>query len=79
MTERAVVVYSSPTCGPCKAAKEFLSSKGVSFREINIAEDADAREELVRLTGQTMIPVIVVDDEVVQGFNKPKLQSLLGL
>jgi len=79
MTERAVVVYSSPTCAPCKAAKEFLSSKGVPFREINVAEDVDARDELVRLTGQTAIPVILVGDEVVQGFNKPRLQSLLGL
>jgi glutaredoxin-like YruB-family protein len=78
MNER-VVVYSSPTCAPCKAAKEYLASKGVPFREVNVAEDAEARDELVRLTGQTMIPVILVGDEVVQGFNKPKLQSLLGL
>jgi len=41
--------------------------------------DAGAREELIKLTGQMSIPVIVVDGEAVQGFNKPKLKSLLGL
>jgi len=41
--------------------------------------DDESRQKLVNLTGQMSIPVIVVDGEVVQGFNKPKLKSLLGL
>jgi len=41
--------------------------------------DAQSREKLIELTGQMSIPVIVVDDQVVQGFNKPKLKSLLVL
>ena len=41
--------------------------------------DGDARDELVRLTGQMSIPVIVVGDQVVRGFNKAALKSLLGL
>ncbi len=41
--------------------------------------DAGAREELVKLTGQMSIPVIVVDEQVVQGFNKAKLKTLLGI
>jgi len=79
MSDHRVTVYSSPTWGPCKAAKEFLSSQGVAFEDINVLADAQARETLVKLTGQMSIPVIVVDDQVVQGFNKPKLKSLLGI
>ena len=41
--------------------------------------DAQAREQLVKLTGQMSVPVIVVDDQVVQGFDKPKLKTLLGI
>ena len=41
--------------------------------------DAEAREELIRLTGQMTIPVIVVGDQVVRGFNKPQLKNLLGI
>lgn len=42
-------------------------------------ENADARQELVRLTGQMAIPVIVVGDTVVRGFDKAKLKALLGI
>ena len=41
--------------------------------------DAEARERLVRLTGQTAIPVIVVGEEIVRGFDKPRLKALLGI
>jgi glutaredoxin len=42
-------------------------------------EDAQAREDLVRLTGQMAVPVILVGDEVIRGFDKPRLKALLGL
>ena len=51
----------------------------MAFEDINVLADAEAREKLIKLTGQMSIPVIVVDDQVVQGFNKPKLKSLLGI
>lgn len=44
-----------------------------------MAADAQAREDLVRLTGQMAIPVIVVGDEVVRGFDKARLKALLGI
>ena len=42
-------------------------------------EDQEAREELVRRTGQLAVPVILVDEEVVVGFDKGRLQRLLGI
>ena len=51
----------------------------MAFEDINVLADADARDELVKLTGQMSIPVIVVGDQVVRGFNKSALKSLLGL
>jgi glutaredoxin 3 len=64
---------------PCRKTKEFLSSRGVAYREVNVAEDLEGREELLRRTGQLAVPVTVIDDEVVVGFNRPKLTELLGL
>jgi hypothetical protein len=46
---------------------------------VNVAEDPEGREELVRRTGQLAVPVTVVDDEVVVGFDRPRLAQLLGL
>ena len=44
-----------------------------------MAEDLEGREELIRRTGQLAVPVTVIDDEVVVGFNRPRLTELLGL
>ena len=63
---------------PCKAAKEFLSSQGVPFEDVNVMTNADAREELVRLTGRMAVPVIVVDGQIVVGFDRARLQTLLA-
>jgi len=64
---------------PCRQAKEFLRSEGVTFEDINVMERVDARQELVRLTGQMAVPVITVGDEVVRGFDKARLKHLLGI
>jgi len=60
-------------------AKEFLSQKGIPFESKNIAEDETARAELVSRTGRMAVPVIVVGDEVVMGFDRGRLQRLLGI
>ena len=45
---------------------------------MNVVESAEAREELARLTGRMSIPVIVVDGQVVVGFDKTRLERLLA-
>lgn len=77
METKNVKVYSTPTCPFCVMAKEWLRLKGVDYEEKNVAEDMDARQEMVEATGQTGVPVIMVDDEVVVGFNQALLESLL--
>ena len=64
---------------PCRQAKEFLRSAGVPFEDINVMDNAEARQDLVRLTGQMAVPVITVDDQVIRGFDKARLKSLLAL
>ncbi len=79
MSEHRVTVFSTPTCAPCRATKEFLSSKGIAFRDVNVLEDQEMREKLVRRTGQMAVPVILVDEEVVVGFDRGRLERLLGI
>ncbi len=49
------------------------------FEAKNVTEDEAARAELITRTGRMAVPVIVVGDEVVVGFDRGKLQRLLGL
>jgi glutaredoxin len=51
----------------------------VAFRDVNVMDDAAARQDLIRLTGQMAVPVILVGDQVVRGFDKPRLRALLGI
>jgi len=51
----------------------------VAFTAKNVAEDATAREELIGKTGRMAVPVITVDDEVIVGFDRGRLQRLLGI
>ena len=73
-----VKIYTSPTCGYCHQAKRYLSEHGVKFTEHDISVDRAAAEEIVRLTGQMGVPVIVIDGEVVIGFDRARLEPLLA-
>ena len=62
----------------CAKVKEFLSQNNIAFTERNIAADETALTELEQL-GYMTTPVTVIDDEVVVGFDRPKLERLLGI
>jgi glutaredoxin-like YruB-family protein len=72
-----VRVFSTNTCSYCIHAKDFLKEKGIEFEDINVAEDAKAREEMVEKTGQRGVPVINIGDEFIVGFNQERLEELL--
>ncbi|QZY54341.1 glutaredoxin family protein [Crassaminicella profunda] len=71
-----VVVYSSNTCVYCKDAKDYLQSIGVEYTEKNVSTDMAARKELIK-KGFMGVPVIMVEDETIQGFDKDKIDELL--
>ena len=73
-----VKVYTSPTCGYCHQVNRYLSERGVQFTERDISVDRAAAEDMIRQTGQTGVPVIVVDGEAVVGFDRPRLDQLLA-
>jgi glutaredoxin-like YruB-family protein len=79
MSDKKVVVYSTPTCPYCKRVKHYLDQKGISYVEHNVAEDEKAAQEMMRKTKQMGVPVIVIDDdEIVVGFDQTLLDKLLS-
>jgi glutaredoxin 3 len=72
-----ITIYTTPTCGYCYQAKEFLSRQGVRYTEKNVAADRQAAMEMIQASGQQGVPVITVDDQVVIGFDQPRLMQLL--
>jgi len=57
--------------------KEFLSQKGVKYNELNVAENDQARDEMVKKTGRMAVPTVTVGNQVVVGFNRAELERLL--
>ncbi|GAI87517.1 unnamed protein product [marine sediment metagenome] len=76
--EKNVVIYSLPTCPHCKRAKEYLSQKGISYVDYDVGKDKVRAKEMIEKSGQMDTPVILVDDEMVVGFNQSKLNKLLS-
>lgn len=74
--QKKVIVYTSNTCPHCTTAKQYLQEKGVEYTEKNIQTDAEARKELIQ-KGYMGVPVIIVDNEEIQGFDKQRLDEIL--
>ena len=74
-----VQIYSTPSCHFCHMAKDYFKEKGVEYVDFNVAEDQDKRKEMIEKSGQMGVPVIVIGNKIVVGFNKPKVMEFLGL
>jgi glutaredoxin 3 len=74
-----VTIYTTPTCHFCKMAKDFFDEKGVQYTSHDVAADAQKRAEMIELTGQLGVPVIVIGDEVLVGFDRSRLAAKLGI
>lgn len=76
---KSVTIYTTPVCVYCNMAKAFFKEHNVAYEEYNVATDAAKRQEMVEITGQMGVPVIVIGDEALVGFNKAHVAELLGL
>lgn len=77
MTNKEVIIYTSNSCGFCHQAKDLLDSMGVEYTEKNVSVDEEAKKELIakRFMG---VPVLEIDGETIQGFDRDKIEELLS-
>lgn len=74
-----VKVYSTPSCPWCSRVKQFLDERSIPYEEYDVAEDGARAEEMIRKSGQMGVPVIDIAGEIIVGFDRPRLEELLGL
>ena len=74
-----VTIYSTPTCHFCHAAKDFFTEHNVKFTDYNVASDLEKRKEMIDLSGQMGVPVIVIGDRMIIGFDRPRVSELLNI
>jgi glutaredoxin 3 len=81
-----IILYTTPYCGYCRAAKHLLTKKGVTFTEIDVSEDRGLRQEMIdRAFGRRTVPQIFIDGTHVGGYEEladlereAKLDALLA-
>lgn len=73
-----VKVYSRPTCSECNHVKEYLDSRGVSYEDIDVVDNKKAQDEMKKKYGIHITPIVVIGDQVMVGYNLPKLDRLLS-
>ena len=74
-----VTVYSTPTCSWCTRLKKYLKENNIRFKDIDVSKDAKAAEAMVKRSGQQGVPQSIIAGQVIIGFDKAKIDKLLGL
>ena len=76
-TEKNVTVYTTPTCSWCTTIKRYLDENNIRYREINVVADQKAAEAMVSKSGQQGVPQTEINGQIVVGFDKTRINSLL--
>ena len=69
-----IKIYSTSWCPSCVKAKRFFDMKGWEYKEINVADKHEDREEVFKVSGQRTVPVIDIEGEIIVGFDKNKIE-----
>lgn len=78
-SQKRVTVYSTPTCSWCTTLKTHLKNNGIRYSEVDVSKDQKAAEAMVRKSGQQGVPQMDIDGTMVIGFDKVKINKLLGI
>jgi glutaredoxin 3 len=73
-----ITIYSTPNCTYCKKAKEYFTKEKLAYKEIDVAADVQAREEMVEKSQQMGVPVIEINDYIIIGFDLLNIKKALG-
>ncbi|WP_273850544.1 glutaredoxin domain-containing protein [Guptibacillus spartinae] len=74
-----VKLYTQPACPPCEFVKNYFQMHDVKYELLNIKEDRAARNELINDHGSMSTPTVVIDGEVIIGFDQNRIDELLHL
>jgi len=75
----AIRVFSTEICPYCVTLKKFLKEHNIEFEDIDVSANREMANEMIEKSGQTGVPVIEIDDEIVIGFDRNKISQLLNI
>jgi glutaredoxin-like YruB-family protein len=78
-TQPKVIVFSTPTCSFCNQAKRYFREKNIRFTDVDVSRDQSAARDMMRSTGQMGVPVILINNKAIVGFDRPKINQMLNI
>ena len=78
-TQAKVIVFSTPTCSFCNQAKRYFKEKNIRFIDVDVSKDQSGARDMMRRTGQMGVPVILINNRAIVGFDKPKINQMLNI
>ena len=73
-----IKIYSTPTCPYCIAAKKFFKERNIEFEDINVSLSQEKAQEMIELSGQMGVPVIMIDGQMIIGFDQQKIEKIIA-
>ena len=77
--QKRVTVYSTPTCSWCTRLKNYLKNNNIKFRDIDVSKSQKEAETMAKRSGQRGVPQTDINGQMIVGFDKPKINKLLGI
>lgn len=74
-----VIMFTTPTCSYCTTAKRYLKEHKIRFKEVDVSKDQKAALDMQRRSGTTGVPVILINNRPIVGFDKPKINRMLNI
>ncbi len=79
VSQPKVIIFTTPTCSFCNSAKRYFREKNIRYTEVDVTRDQRAAADMERKTGQRGVPVILINNRPIVGFDVPKINLLLNL
>lgn len=83
MSTKPITIYTTKTCGYCKATKAFLTEHKLKYEEIDVGSSSEKAREMIEKSGQMGVPVTIIGEgdsaTTIIGFDQPALQKALEL
>jgi glutaredoxin 3 len=74
-----IILFTTPSCSYCRKAKQYLRQRQVPFKDVDVSRDSAAARDMIRRSHQQGVPVIDIGGKIIVGFDRPKIDKLLGL
>jgi glutaredoxin-like YruB-family protein len=74
-----VILFTTPSCSYCRKAKQYFRQRQVPFKDVDVSHDSAAARDMMKRSRQSGVPVIDIGGKIIVGFDRSKIDFLLGL